>query len=304
MSAERFPSEPPHPIEGRGTSHALRPARRRWRRGLTIGMAGLLLLGSAGATVWWTTPDVAWLQESYPTETAMMRYREEQARREGRPVRRLWVWVPLSRISPYLIQAVLIAEDDKFFRHEGFDWESMRKALETNLRRRRIVFGGSTITQQLAKNLFLSPERSLVRKLREAAIAYKLERTLSKKRILELYLNVVEWGPGIYGAEAAARTYFHKPASELRLSEAIRLASVLPNPHRFSPLDDTRRRLLRKRRIIARRMLQRGWIDEPTYRAVLAELSPVPDPKDRGAGTGYRVPGARYPEPGTPYRTP
>ncbi|MCS7311497.1 MAG: monofunctional biosynthetic peptidoglycan transglycosylase [Acidobacteria bacterium] len=257
-------------------SVSARPTRRRWPRVLTIGGIVFLLVGSVGASVWWTTPDVTWLRRSNPTETAMMRYREEQLRRQGRPVRRLWTWVPLGRISPYLIQAVLIAEDDKFFHHEGFDWESMRKALETNLRRRRIVFGGSTITQQLAKNLFLSPERSLVRKLREAAIAYKLERTLSKKRILELYLNVVEWGPGVYGAEAAARTYFHESASELGLPEAIRLASVLPNPYRFSPLDDTHRRLLRKRQIIARRMFQRRWIDEATYRAVLAELGVRP----------------------------
>ncbi len=261
---------------GKKTSVATRPARRRWVRVLAVGAGVLLLVGSAGAAVWWTTPDVTWLRRSNPTETALMRYREERLRRQGRPVRRRWVWVPLSRISPYLIQAVLIAEDEKFFQHEGFDWESMRKALETNIRRRRIVFGGSTITQQLAKNLFLSPERSLVRKLREAAIAYKLERDLSKKRILELYLNVVEWGPGIYGAEAAARVYFHKSASELELAEAIRLASVLPNPHRFSPRDDASRRLLRKRRVIARRMLRRGWVDEPTYRAVLAELGVRP----------------------------
>lgn len=261
---------------GEPMGSSARPARRRWIRVLTVGGVVLLLVGTAGAAIWWTTPDVSWLRQSNPTETAMMRYREEQLRRQGRPVRRRWVWVPLSRISPYLIQAVLIAEDDKFFQHEGFDWESMRKALETNLRRRRIVFGGSTITQQLAKNLFLSPERSLARKLREAAIAYQLEQALSKKRILELYMNVVEWGPGVYGAEAAAQTYFHKSASELRISEAIRLASVLPNPHRFSPLDDTRRRLLRKRRIIARRMFQRGWIDGATYQAVLAELGVRP----------------------------
>ncbi len=261
---------------GESMGSSARPARRRWIRVLTVGGVVLLLVGTAGAAIWWTTPDVSWLRQSNPTETAMMRYREEQLRRQGRPVRRRWVWAPLSRISPYLIQAVLIAEDDKFFQHEGFDWESMRKALETNLRRRRIVFGGSTITQQLAKNLFLSPERSLARKLREAAIAYQLEQALSKKRILELYMNVVEWGPGVYGAEAAAQTYFHKSASELRISEAIRLASVLPNPHRFSPLDDTRRRLLRKRRIIARRMFQRGWIDGATYQAVLAELGVRP----------------------------
>ncbi len=114
----------------------------------------------------------------------------------------------MSRISPYLIQAVLIAEDDKFFEHEGFDWESMRKALDANIKKNRVLRGGSTITQQLAKNLFLSSEQSLWRKLREAAIAWKLESALSKKRILELYLNVIDWGDGIYGAEAAARSYF------------------------------------------------------------------------------------------------
>ena len=161
---------------------------------------------------------------------------------------------------------MLIAEDDKFFEHEGFDWESMRKALEANISKKRVLRGGSTITQQLAKNLFLSSEQSIWRKLREAAIAWKLESELSKKRILELYLNVIEWGTGIYGAEAAAQVYFHCPAAALSLSQAIRLASILPNPHRFSALDTDNARMNRKRRIIAARMLRRRWIEPGSLR--------------------------------------
>ena len=180
--------------------------------------------------------------------------------------------MPLSRISPYLIQAVLIAEDDKFFEHEGFDWASMRKALEANIEKKSVRRGGSTITQQLAKNLFLDPGQNVWRKLREAAIAMTLERELSKKRILELYLNLIEWGDGIYGAEAAARIYFHCPAAALSISQAIRLASVLPNPHRFSALSNNNRRMNRKGKIIAGRMLKRRWISQEAYDQALREM--------------------------------
>ncbi|MBE0664500.1 MAG: transglycosylase domain-containing protein, partial [Candidatus Aminicenantes bacterium] len=180
-----------------------------WR--VTAALTTLVLAG--GLVFWLTLPSVSWLIKKNPTETAMMKFRSEQARQKGKKPRRYWKRVPLSRISPYLIQAVLIAEDDKFFEHEGFDWDSMRQALETNIAKKRVRRGGSTITQQLAKNLFLKPSQNIVRKLREAAIAVKLERELSKKRILELYLNLIEWGNGIYGAEAAARSWFSCPAA-------------------------------------------------------------------------------------------
>lgn len=233
----------------------------------------VLALAMAGGLVFWLTlPDVTWLAKTNPTETAMMGFRAEQSKLKGLRARRFWKRVPLSRISPCLIQAVLIAEDDKFFAHEGFDWESMRGALESNIGRKRGLRGGSTITQQLAKNLFLSSEQSIWRKLREAAIAWKLEGALSKKRILELYLNVIDWGTGIYGAEAAARSYFDRPAATLTVSQAIRLASILPNPHRFSALGTDNKRMNRKRRIIASRMLRRHWINKETYDQALSEM--------------------------------
>jgi len=243
---------------------------------LRIGAAVLALILLGGLLFWLTLPDVTWLIKKNPTETAMMGFRTQQAKLKGQRARRLWKRVPLSRISPYLIQAVLIAEDDKFFEHEGFDWESMRKALDANIKKKRILRGGSTITQQLAKNLFLSSEQSIWRKLREAAIAWKLENELSKKRILELYLNLIDWGTGIYGAEAAARSYFNRPASGLTLSQSIRLASVLPNPHRFSVSGNGNQRMNRKRKIIAGRMLRRHWIEQVTYDQALAEMGIIP----------------------------
>ena len=239
---------------------------------LRIGATILALTVLGGLLFWLTLPDVSWLKKENPRETAMMKFRSEQARQKGRKARRFWKRVPLSGISPFLIQAVLIAEDDKFFEHEGFDWASMRKALESNIEKKRIRSGGSTITQQLAKNLFLNPGQNIWRKLREAAIAMNLENELSKKRILELYLNLIEWGDDIYGAEAAARIYFRCPAAALSLSQAIRLASVLPNPHRFSATASSNRRMNRKRKIIAGRMLQRHWIQADAYDQALQEM--------------------------------
>lgn len=246
--------------------------KKNWRVFWHIAAAALALALAASLVFWLTLPSVSWLKKENPKETAMMKFRAEQARQQGKKARRYWKRVPLARISPYLIQAVLIAEDDKFFEHEGFDWVSMRQALETNIAKKRVRRGGSTITQQLAKNLFLKPSQNIVRKLREAAIAVKLERELNKKRILELYLNLIEWGDNIYGAEAAARSWFSCPAAALTLSQAIRLASILPNPHRFSALDTASTRLNRKRRILAARMLRRRWIQQETYEQALAEM--------------------------------
>jgi monofunctional biosynthetic peptidoglycan transglycosylase len=236
--------------------------------------SALLLIGVA--VVWFSVPDVRWLSKRNPGETSLMKFRRAQALEQKRKAGSRWQWIPLARISPYLIQAVLISEDDKFFEHEGFDWESIRQALEVNLQKRRIFRGGSTITQQLAKNIFLTPEQTLVRKIRETALAFQLEKHLTKKRILELYLNVIEWGDSVYGAEAAARFHFAVPASDLSLSQSIRLASVLPNPRRFSPLDNRTRRLNRKRHRIAYRIFRRHGISEEEYDRCLAELEIKP----------------------------
>jgi len=220
--------------------------------------------------------DVGELKTKNPTETALMRFRARQAgETTSKPSRRL-TWIPLSAIDPSLIQAVLIAEDDKFFQHEGFDWQGIKTAMEKNIDRKRWAAGGSTITQQLAKNLYLSPSRNPLRKLREAALAIQMEKALSKKRILEIYLNVIEWGRGIYGVGPAARHYFNKSPSELTVSESIRLASVLPNPLRYSPLRDDNKRMRKQRRLLTERLYKRHAIDDSTFTRLYEEFSASP----------------------------
>ena len=255
------------------------PSTRRWTRYwparhllMLLILATLVLIISGSGCLWFTTPDVGWLRTTNPQTTAMMRHRLEEQSVTAHIGRARWEWVRLSQMSPYLIQSVVQSEDALFFDHRGFDWESIWQALLANLRERRMVVGGSTLTQQLAKNIFLPPSRTPIRKLREAVLTYRLERELTKARILELYLNIVEWGPGVYGAEAAAQTYFNKSATELRLSEAIRLTALLPNPHRFSPLDYTHPYLQRRPQEILTGMLGRGWISRVTHEQVLSEL--------------------------------
>jgi monofunctional biosynthetic peptidoglycan transglycosylase len=181
-------------------------------------------------------PDISKWKKENPKKTAFMEYRETQWKEKGSKINIHQIWVPLSNISPYLIKAVLIAEDDKFWGHEGFDYEAIRKALERDLKAKKLKFGGSTLSQQLARNLYLSPEKSLLRKMSEALITWRMEKVLSKRRILELYLNVVEWGEGIFGVEAASRHYYGKPSSQLTPVEATRLAAILPSPKRYNPL--------------------------------------------------------------------
>jgi monofunctional biosynthetic peptidoglycan transglycosylase len=184
-------------------------------------------------------PDVSALRATNPTGTALMEARQTQAEAKGRTIERQWTWVPLSRISPSLRQAVVEGEDASFFTHEGFDWEGIKDAALYNLEAGKLKRGGSTITQQLAKNLYLSSERSLIRKAREALITRSLEQHLTKERILELYLNVAEWGQGVYGAEAAARHHFKKPSRNLTADEAAWLAAILPSPRRYDPIRKT-----------------------------------------------------------------
>jgi monofunctional biosynthetic peptidoglycan transglycosylase len=206
--------------------------------------------------------DIASVAEHPPRETALMRERAIEAQRRGRPVRRDWRWVPYERIAPSLRRAVLIAEDDAFYAHGGLDWNEIGASARRNLGARRIIRGGSTITQQLAKNLWAGSARTPWRKLEETLLALRLEHTLEKRRILELYLNCIEWGDGIYGAEAAARQWYGVRAEQLTTAQAIALAAVIIHPRRYSPTrPDARMRA--RIRMIEQRMARRGWVSAP-----------------------------------------
>ncbi|MCX7898325.1 MAG: monofunctional biosynthetic peptidoglycan transglycosylase [Rhodocyclaceae bacterium] len=181
---------------------------------------------------WYLGWVIAWRYFN-PSETSFMAMRLQELRQTNPHARLQHVWTPYEKISIHLKRAVIAAEDDKFIDHEGFDWEAIQKALEKNERRGRIVAGGSTISQQLAKNLFLSGAKTPWRKAQEAIITVWLETFWSKRRILEVYLNVAEWGEGIFGAEAAARHYFGASAAQLTPEQAARLAVMLPAPRRL-----------------------------------------------------------------------
>ena len=217
---------------------------------LLVGVLGAFALGGY---VWTGLPgrgDVRALASSNPGTTGVMRQREAEARAAGRSSRRIQSWVPISRMSRHLVHAVLASEDQKFFGHQGVDWDAIEKSVQEDRKERRFARGGSTITQQLAKNLYFTTHKSLVRKLRELIVARWLEEDLSKRRILELYLNVIEWGDGVYGAEAAAQRYFGKPASALDADEAAGLAAMIPNPRRINPRVDAGRFARAQRRVV------------------------------------------------------
>jgi monofunctional glycosyltransferase len=217
----------------------------------------LAALAAAGfavlAYVYLTLPDVRGLAKANPKTTAWMEMRAQEAAAKGQPLRRVHRWVSYTRISPNLKRAVLAAEDDAFFEHEGVDLEQLKTAIQQDLENGRAIRGASTITQQLAKNLYLSPSRDPLRKLRELIIARRLEAALSKARIFEIYLNVIEWGDGIWGAEAAARSYFGTSAATLSPAQAAMLAGAIINPRTYSPAHPNTR-LLRRQRIILARM--------------------------------------------------
>lgn len=219
-----------------------------------------------------TFPDVAALAKERPNTTAFMEQRKKQLRAKGKSDALEWKWVAYGRISPNLRRAVLVAEDNAFYEHEGVDVKAMKEAFERNWKRRRITHGGSTITQQLAKNLYLSPSRNPLRKVKEYFITRALEKHLSKKRILEIYLNVVELGERVYGAEAGARHYFGKSAAGLSPREAALLAGALPNPRVMNP-GNPNKRLRARQRMILSRMRRWGYVFE---REVLTEKKPEP----------------------------
>ena len=205
------------------------------------------------AYVYLTLPDVRSLARENPRTTAFMELRVREAEESGRPFAIRQRWVPYAQIANTLRRAVLVAEDAAFFEHDGVDLKELRASLEANWEDGKFTRGASTITQQLAKNLYLSPSRNPVRKLKELMITRRLEAALTKRRILEIYLNVIEWGDGIFGAEAASRAYFGKPASALTPDEAALLAGAIINPREHSPARPSAR-LRRRQQIIARRM--------------------------------------------------
>ena len=240
----------------------------------------ILFLILVGAVVVWlayeliTFPSISTLRNENPVTTSMIEHRLSEARSEGREQRKFLIWTPIEQISPHLQRAVLAGEDARFFEHNGFDWNAIDKAWNEAVREgekeakaegeydpeawippmpsfRR---GASTVTQQLSKNLYLSEDRNFLRKGREALYTCYLERELSKKRILEIYLNVIEWGDGIYGAEAASRNYFKKSASALSRDEAAYLSAMIPSPLNIFNPSKNKKRVVRRQRAILRGM--------------------------------------------------
>lgn len=235
-----------------------------------------------------TFPSISRLKTENPTTTSMIEYRKSEATAEGKEPKQYMIWMPMEQISPNLAKAVLAGEDSRFFEHNGFDWDAIQKAWDEAVREGEkeakedceaeakannqspkdcsnredewipplpsFKRGASTVTQQLSKNLYLSEDRNFLRKGREAVYTYFLEKNLSKKRILEIYLNVIEWGDGVYGAEAASRTYFKKSASNLTRDEAAFLAAMIPSPlNVFNPAKN-RKRVVRRQRVLMKYM--------------------------------------------------
>ena len=227
----------------------LRKLRRAWRVAVfvLISLAAVMPMVHA-----WYYAQILWWARHAPGSTAFMERRLDQLREANPRAGLQHRWVPYARISTELKRAVVAAEDARFLDHEGFDWEAIQKALEKNERRGKVVSGASTISQQLAKNLFLSSERSWLRKAREAIFTAMLEHALDKRRILELYLNYAEWGEGVFGAEAAARHHFGVSAAQLDAAQAVWLAAILPSPRRYArgastPYLDGRIAVIRRR---------------------------------------------------------
>ena len=275
------------------------PAVRRILRGAAV--AAAIAFGVV-AYVYLTLPDVRVLAATNPTTTAFMKLRADEAAREGRTLRHQHRWVRYSRISKNLQRAVIVAEDSRFFQHEGVDLEELRKSIEINIERGAAVRGASTITQQLAKNLYLSPSRDPLRKLRELIIARRMEAALSKARIFEIYLNVIEWGDGVWGAEAAARRYFGTSAANLSRDQAALLAGAIINPRVLNPARPNRRLFARQRIILARM----GGVEPPAPPPAPSVEEGEPDqliPPDSSAPT-EEVPSPAEEDPFTPVPAP
>ncbi len=240
---------------------------------LTLALGILAAVLAAGA-LWISLPSVDGLAYRIPRTTAVIEQRRAEAHRAARPFRADMRPVRLDQVSPGLVDSVLLAEDAGFFGHGAFDWKEMRSAVEQDLRARRFVRGASTITQQLAKNLYLGTDKSLLRKGREALLAVKLERVLSKRRILALYLNVAEWGDGVFGIESAARARFGTTAANLDAAQAAVLAAMLPAPRRCD-LSKPSRWLKRRSRRVLDRMREAGRLDPTAHAHASAALERI-----------------------------
>lgn len=274
--------------------------RKLWRRVGRWALITLAVLFACGAYVFLSTPDVRRLRTENPTTTAFMELRARDAAAKGEKPRKDQRWVPYRRISPNLVRAVLVTEDAKFWRHDGLDYEQIKESMEVNLERGEFARGASTITQQLAKNLYLSPSKNPVRKLRELIIARRLEAELSKQRILEIYLNVIEWGDGIYGAEAASRRYFGKSAAQLSQPESALLAAAVANPRVMNPGQPSAR-LRRRQSMVLGRI---GYVQpppvvasptDPPAEAQVPSITPLP-----GLPGAEVLPGQTLPPPKKP----
>ena len=273
------------PVDGLNVMALMKTNQRmimgNWKKIISVLIIsiGILLIIDIGR--YFIYPSMTYLKNNRPAKTAFMEYRESAWQREGVNKKITNIWVPLNRISPYAMKAVIIAEDDKFWSHEGFDFEAMQKALEKDIKKKKFKAGGSTISQQLAKNLYLSPSKNPVRKIKEAILTWRMERNLSKRRIMELYLNVAEWGDGVFGIEAAARKHYGKSAAALGPREAAVLASILPNPIKYKPHGSSRYVVNRSERIY-QIMVRRGIVI-PEYEEVIAE------PDESAEQTGEQV---------------
>jgi monofunctional glycosyltransferase len=228
-------------------------------------------LAAALAALWMALPDPATVAARNPRTTAVIEQRRAEAKAARRAFHLRQAWVGLDRISPRLVQAVLVSEDASFYAHGAFDWREVSAAADESLRSGRVLRGASTITQQVARNLWLGTERSASRKVKEAVLAVKLERAVPKRRILALYLNVAEWGDGVFGAEAAAQARFDIPAAALTTAQAALLAAMLPAPRR-ADLDHPSRWLARRSRRVVDRLLDAERIDAAEHAHASAEL--------------------------------
>jgi monofunctional glycosyltransferase len=239
------------------------------KRFFAIGALLFLLLAGYISYALVTLPDVQELKRTNPATTALM---AQRAAETNRPLRPLKAWIPYNTISSHLRNAVLVAEDGAFFQHSGYDVTQIKESVKKNINERRFARGASTITQQLAKNLYLSTSKNPLRKLHEFLIAQELERYLTKQRIFEIYLNVIEWGDGIYGIEAASETYFGKTASQLLPEEGAILAAMIPNPRRYTPARNGKYLEKRKDELL-RRLNAYRFLPQEEYEA--AKVRPI-----------------------------